>query len=335
VLTLTLALLAAAPSAPAVRPTAAAWGPYLLVADGTGAVRAWKKRDLTFDVAFTKRLNGDGLLAIAASGGGLWGFDGARAFAWDEAGGQWDAVKSKPPREPCTAFAVVDGAPVGTCGASVHRFTDGQSWEAPPYDDQLSGRGFGDSPRALASHGTQLAIGTGFGEWGGYLWLLDVATGKWSKYYDELGNAVGIAWTPKGWAVAWSMSHILASTRTRLHGPDAVPTKEGKTLEGRYLRALAFDEGTSTLFGLEQQQLVRISDALKLEPLQSIGAVKYGFEPLAVGVSSGVAAFLALGGGRFLVVPEDGAPRVVGGKKVTVLEARGAPDAGPPGGTPR
>lgn len=334
-LLLTLALLAAAPHAPTVRPTAASWGTHLLVADGTGEVRAWKSADLAFDAAFTKRLNGDGLVALVASGGALWGFDGTRAFTWDDAGGQWDLVKSKPPKAPCTAFAVVDGAPVGTCGAGVHRFTDGHFWDAPPFEDQVKGRGFGDAPRALASHGTQLAIGTGFGEWGGHLWLLDVATGRWSKFYDALGNAVGLAWTPKGWAVAWSMSHFDATTRARLHGPDAAPTKEGERLRGRYLRALAFDEAAGALFGLEQQQLVRLSDALKLEPVQPIGAVKYGPEPNAVGVSSGIAAFLALGGGRFLVVPEDGAPRVVGGKQETVLEAPRPPatDAGRPGRT--
>lgn len=328
---LALVLLAVSAAPADVRPTAAAWNDRLLVAYGSGEVRAWTAKDLAFDAAFTKKLNGDGLLAVAATADALWGFDGTRAFRWDDAGAQWDLVKSKPPPAPCSAFAVVDGAPVGTCGPGVHRFSDGTYWDAPAFADQVKGRGFGEFPRALASHGTQLAIGTGFGEWGGHLWVLDVATGKWGKHYDALGNAVGLAWTPKGWAVAWSMSHFDATTHVRLHGPDGAPLKEGERLRGRYLRALAADDA-GAVFGLEQQQLVRVTDALALAPVQSIGTVKYGPERNAVGVSPGVAAFLALGGGRFLVVPEAGEPRVVGGGKVSVLAAptldAGTRDAG-------
>lgn len=312
-----------------VRPTAAAHGAHLLVADGQGTVRAWTAKDLAFDAALTKRLNGDGLLAIAADGETLWGFDGSRAFTWDDAGQQWDqAASKKPPRATCTAFAVVGGAPVATCGPGVFRFTDGASWDAPGFKDQLSGRGFGEAPSAIASQGTQLAIGAGFGEWGGYFWLLDTATGVWRKHYDSLAYPTGMTWTGSAWAVAWSMSHFDASTRVRLHAADGGVSKEGARVRGRYLRALAWDAGTKSLLGLEQQDLVRIDEKLAFTKLQAIGQVPYGAERLAVGVSSGIGAFVPLGGGRFLVAPVSGDPLVVGGGRVTPLRAPG-PDAGP------
>jgi hypothetical protein len=322
-----LALLVVAQSQ--ARPTAASWAEHLLIADGDGTVSAFSSKDLTFDATLTKKLNGDGLLAIARSGDVLWGFDGARAFTWDDAGARWDLVKSKPPPKPCSAFAVVGGAPVGTCGPGVHRFTDGKYWDAPEFKGQISGRGFGDFPQAIASHGTQLAIGTGFGEWGGHLFVLDVSTGKWVMHTDTLGNGVGIAWTGEGWAVAWSMSHMMAHTRVRLHGPDGKPLREGAMLRDKYLRKLAWDDEAHALFGLEQNDLVCIDDKLELTKVQDVGKVKYGPEPNAVGVSPGIAELLALGGGRFLVVPLTGDALVVGAGKVTPLRAP-AVDAGVP-----
>ena len=310
-------------------PTAASWGERLLIADGDGTVRAWNTTGLTFDAAFTRKLNGDGLLALVRSGEVLWGFDGTRVFTWDDAGARWDLVKGKPPPSTCSAFAVVDGKPVGTCGPGVHRFTDGRYWDAPAFKDQVSGKGFGDAPHAIASHGTQLAIGTGFGEWGGHLWVLDVATGAWGKHYDSLGNAVGLAWTGEAWAVAWSMSHMMASTQLRLHRPDGKPLKEGGRIRDRYLRKLVFDPESQSLFGLEQNDLVRIDDQLKFVKVQDIGKVKYGPEAHAVGVSPGIADLVALGGGRFLVLPISGEALVVGEGKVTPLRAP-VLDAGPP-----
>jgi hypothetical protein len=322
-LLVTLAALAAVP------PSGLAFGPHYLVADGDGTVRAWTTKELRFDAAFTKKLNGDGLLGIALDDGTLWGFDGTRAFTWDGVSARWDLVPSKPPPKPCTHFAVVADAPVGLCGPGVHRFTDGRYFEGPEFKDQVSGRGFGDHPH-VAAHGSVLAIGTGFGEWGGHLWLLDVSDGSWRKHYDSLGNAVGVTWTGSAWVVAWSMSHMMAHTRARLHGADARPTTQGKELRDRYLRALAWDDEAKALFGLEQNELVRFDASLAFKKVQSIAPVKYGPERDAVGVSSGISAFVAVGSGKFLVVPESGEPVVVGGGKSERLRAPavGAGDAG-------
>lgn len=123
-----LALVLFAQSGP-ISPTGATLGVHLLIADGDGTVRAWTGKDLKLDEALTRKLNGDGLLAIAREKETLWGFDGTRVFTWDDASAQWDLVPSKPPKTKCQAFAVVDGKPVGLCGPGVHRFTDGKYGE--------------------------------------------------------------------------------------------------------------------------------------------------------------------------------------------------------------
>jgi hypothetical protein len=323
-LAITLSVLAAVP------PSGLLFGSRLLVADGDGTVRAWSATDLQFDAAFTKKLNGDGLLGIASNGDDtLWGFDGTRAFTWDANSEQWQLVPSKPPPTPCSHFTVVANAPVGLCGAGVHRFTDGRYFEGPEFNDQVRGRGFGEHPR-LAARGSVLAIGTGFGEWGGHLWLLDVSDGSWRKHFDSLGNVTGVVWTGEAWAVAWSMSHLMATTRMRLHGPDARPTQEGKEVPDRYVRALAWDDEAKVLFGLEQNDLVRFDRALVFKKVHSLARVTYGLERHAVGVSSGIATFVATSQGQFLVVPETGDPLVVrGGKSERLRRPAAGRDAGP------
>lgn len=313
--TLLVSLLAAGP----LRPSAAAWGERVIVADGDGTLSAFTLNDLRFDAAFSRQLQGDGLLAVARDGDVLWGFDGRRVFTWDDAGARWDLVKAKGPPAECRAFAVVARAPVCVTGTAVYRFTTGTVFEAPPFDGQVRGRGFGDAPHAVAAAGNQLAIGTGFGEWGGFLWLLDLETGAWSSYPDTLGNAVGIAWTGDAWAVAWSMSHFDATTRVRLHGRDAKPLKESARLRGKYLRTLAWDAEQQTLVGLEQQALVKVTPGLVLERLQPIGKVTYGPERNAVGVSPGIAQLTALGRGRYLIVPLQGPALVASGGKTVAL----------------
>ncbi len=317
--------LAAVLTLAAIKPTAAVDVDHLYVADGDGTVRAWNRSTFEFDAPRTKQLNGDGLLAIVRDGETLWGFDGTRVFTWDPHGALWTQVKSKAPPNPCSAFAVVGGKPVGTCGPGVHRFTDGKYWDAPEFKDEIRGRGFGESPHAIASSGSVLAIGTGFGEWGGHLWLLDVSTGAWSKFYDPLGNAVGIAKTDKGWLVAWSMSHLMAHTRVRLHGADAKELATEKEFKDRYLRSLTRDG--EVVLGLEQHELVKITSKLEFEALRSITPVSYGPERNAVGVSPGIGAFLAIGGERYLLAPISGAPLVIG-KGPTVSLTAPVSDAG-------
>lgn len=321
--TLLASLLAAGP----IRPSAATWGERIIVADADGTLSAFTLSDLRYDAAFSKQLNGDGLLAVVRDGDVLWGFDGRRVFTWDDAGARWDLVKAKGPPSECLAFAVVAHAPVCLTGTAVYRFTTGTVFEAPAFDGQVKGRGFAEPPQAIAAEGTQLAIGTGFGEWGGFFFLLDVETGAWSSFPDSLGNAVGIAWTGEAWAVAWSMSHFDATTQLRLHGRDAKPLKSSARVRGKYLRKLAWDAEQQALVGLEQQTLVKVTPALAFERLQPIGKVAYGPEPHAIGVSPGIAQLTALGKGRYLIVPLQGPALVAsGGKTVTLTPPRG--DAG-------
>jgi hypothetical protein len=298
----------------AFKPTAVVSGGHLLVADGAGAVRSWSAKDLAPEAQL-----GGSMSAIASDGSALWGTDGKHAFRWSEPEKAWKQLTGKPAPAGCNAFAVVRGAPVATCGPGVFRFTDGKYWDAPEFHDQIKGRGFGESPQAIAAHDAQLAIGTGFGEWGGYLWLLDTTKGEWTKFYDALAYVNGVAWNGQSWAIAWSMSHMSASTQVRLHSIDAKVALEDKEVRGKYLRAIAVEPSSHAMFAIEQNELVRVDEKLALSKVQDIGTVKYESERMAVGVASGVAAFLAIGDGRWLVVPVSGQPLVVGGGKSAVL----------------
>ncbi len=296
-------------------PSAALLGDQLVVADGNGSLKAWKK-DLSFDAELSKKLNAQPLVAVARDGDTVWGFDGKATFTWSLEHSDWNEVKARAPAAPCLAFAVVESKPVCVQARGIHRFSDGKFWEAPKYDHQIKGQGFG-MPKAVVVHGSQVAIGNGFGEWGGFLWLLDLKTDQWSKFYDELGNANGIAWTPDGWAVAWAMSHMMATAQPRLHDVDGKPRKESARLHDKYLRAVAWDG--KALYGLEQDEIVKFKPDLTFTKVQKV-KIAYGPEANAVGVSSGIAVMQALDGGRFLIVPTSGAPVVADGSKVTVLK---------------
>lgn len=315
-----ISLLSVTPQPAALRPTAVTWGGHLLIADGKGGVHAWNAGDLSFDDGFSKQLAGERVIAIAAGNTTLWGFDGTRALQWEARGAlsRWVALQAKPPPGRCNAFAVVREDPVCVCGPGVFRFPDARYWAVPLVAPELARRGFGELPLSLAVHEAQLALGTGLGEWGGTLWLLDVTTGNWKWHSDALGNPVGVASTSSGWAVAWSMSHFLTTTRVRLHRADATPLEEGPVLEGRYLRALSAD-GQGQLLGVEQQELVHVTETLTIEAMQSVGQVAYGLERHAAGVSSGIAAFVTLVGTRALIVSDGGEGRVVGAGKSKIL----------------
>ncbi len=286
----------------------ARWGDTLVVADGSGAVRAYRG-DGQAQVALTSALGATPLFGVAADGATLFGFDLHSAFSWS--GERWQPLKPKA-ELPCRAFSVVQGQPVAVCGPNVFRFSDGRSFKGPEFHDQIRGRGFGASV-SLASHDALLAIGTGFGEWGGYLWVLDLSTGKWNRFYDALGYPVGVTWADAGWAVAWSMSHMMASTRVRLHRAKGQILREGPSVDDHYLRAISYAPDSKSLFALEQNDLVRVVDeTLLFEKVQSVAPMAYGREPLAVGVSSGIAGFVSLGNGRFAVLSTTGDLLVVG-----------------------
>ncbi len=298
-------------------PTAALWHERVVIADGTGVVRAWKL-DATVDKPLTHALAATPIIAIVRAGEVLWGFTTARPVTWSEERSTWVDTATKVAPAPCLAFAVVDGAPVGLCGPGVFRFTDGRSWPAPKPDVPITDTGFG-VPRAVASRGATLAIGTGYGEWGGTLWTLDLATGRWAHHFDELACVTGLSWGTEGLLVTWSMSHFSASTRVRLHRADASVVREGSRLDGKYLRAIAAEGDWVT--ALEQNTLVRVKPDLTFSPIGARLALPYGAEPLAVGVSSGIAVMLPVPGHRVLVVSAAGQGVLAGAGAVTPLKA--------------
>jgi hypothetical protein len=277
----------------AATPTAVEWKGTLVATDGK-TVKAWSMPKLEPVNAFASKLP---IEAVARDERSLWAFSSGATFRWSGTG--WDAMPTHGAKGPCLAYAVVDGAPVGLCGTLVHRFSDGATWPGPKFADQIRGEGFGGL-HVVASHGSQLAIGTGFGEWGGYLWLLDLKTGTWSHFYDELHYVNGLAWNGKGWTVAWSMSHFDASTQVREHRPDATVLRAGPDFDKTYLRTLA--SSPTGVIGVEEQRVVRVTAKLELEAMRDLtGEVLYGPESHAVGVASGITALIPSGDDPVLV----------------------------------
>lgn len=281
---LCLALLALAAA-----PTAVEWKGTLVATDGK-VVKAWTMPKLTPVTTFDSKRPID---AIARDERSLWAFSNGATFRWS--GTAWDAMTTRAAKGPCLAYAVVDGAPIGLCGMLVHRFSDGTTWPGPKFADQMRGEGFAGL-HVVASHGTQLALGTGFGEWGGYLWLLDLKTGRWAHFYDAYHSVNGLAWNGKGWTVAWAMNPLV-STLVREHRLDASAEREGPDINGHDLRALMSND--TGIAGVEKQRVVLVTPTLEIENGRDLEGLSSPQAP--TGVSFGISALIPNGSDPVLV----------------------------------
>ena len=283
------------------------------MADGKCGLHVWRVADenpsrLVRDDELAVKLNAKPFVGVAASEEILFGFDERSAWQWSPRG--WTSLGTAQAPSRCRAFAVVQNQPFAVCGNGVFSFGTGQYFEPPRnpiFIDSVDDR-LGDNV-VLAAHDNLVPVGTGFGEWGGFFFVLNTSTGRWSKTQDEVSNAVWVVWWQNQWAVAWSMSHLgFAHTRIRLHATDALPAKEGQQLDSMYVRALAVDARTHSLWAVEQESLTQVDEKmLSLDSRQeSVVAVPYGAERLAVGVSSGVAGFISIGQSQLVVMSNEG-----------------------------
>ncbi|WP_232293447.1 hypothetical protein [Stigmatella aurantiaca] len=292
-------------------------GEHIVHLSREGTVHAWRVGDLGADPEYARALASQRLLLLATGGGQLWGTDLARIYRWSEKERAWAAVGTLPARkEPAIDLAVVGDRPVVVYTSSVVEARTGKVHPLSKLKDAFA-KGF----RALAVHasGTHVWVGTGYGEWGGCLFGLDLKRGQWVQSKDSLHYVTGIASDGEGnlW-VSWSMSHFMANTLLRVHRPDATVARAYPEFKSKYIQTVAWDDARKVLYGIEQNSLVRFEEGKPVE-LVSLGELPYAQEPNAIGVAPGVTRLESLGSGRLLLVHESRAPIVyTEGKLVTL-----------------
>lgn len=290
-------------------PSVVVYGEHILRLSRDGKVHAWRTTDLRADAEYARALAGRGMALFASGNGELWATDLSRIYRWSPETRVWEPGAELPPLgETVLELVVAEGRPVVVYVSHVADLRTGKVYPVP----KLGGALQTNVLRALAVQaiGSRVWIGTGYGEWGGHLVGLDLTTGQWVQYADVYHDVTGIAGDGEGnvW-VSWSMSHMFAHARLRLHRPDATVAREYPKLESHYVQTIAWDEARRTLYGVDLLDLVRFEEGKPVK-LTSLGALSYGEERNAVGVAPGITRLEVLGPERLLIVHETEAPIV-------------------------
>jgi hypothetical protein len=298
-------------------PSVAVLGEHIVYLPQEGKVRVWRAGDLGADPEYARALASPPLRLLATGGGQLWGTDLARVYRWSAEAREWTSVGAFPARkEAVLDLAVVGDRPVAVYTSSIVELRTGKVHPLSKLKNACA-RGF----RALAVHatGTHVWVGTGYGEWGGCLFGLDLERGHWVQFKDSFHYVTGITGDGQGhlW-VSWSMSHFGANALLRVHRTDATVELEHPELKSNYIQTIAWDEGSKVLYGIEQNRLVRFEKGQPVE-LVSLGQLPYANEPNAIGVSPGMTRLEVLGPGRLLLVHERLAPTVYTDGKLMTL----------------
>lgn len=298
-------------------PSVVVYGEHIVHLSQEGKVHAWRTKDLGVDPEYARALASQPLRLLATGKGQLWGTDLARLFRWSEDSRTWKPEASLPESpEDAIDLAVVGDRPVVVYTKHV---VEARTGKVHPLS-KLKKAAF-PVMRALAvqATATHVWVGTGYGEWGGALYGLELTSGRWVQSSDSLHYVTGIAEDGRGrlW-VSWAMSHFDARSALRVHRPDATVERAFPALKSKYLQTIAWDDARQVLHGVEQRSLVRLEDGEPVEVL-SLGELAYAREANAIGVAPGITRMEALGPQRFLLVHESGAPRVYADGKVVAL----------------
>ena len=240
----------------------------------------------------------DGLKYLTSDGTTLWGLTGSALHRYDPVAPAWEKVADVAEGgEEVEALTVVDGVPLVVFPSQVRSPTEGRTFEVP----ELDGRGPAIGLRVLAlgrATGPRLWIGTGYGEWGGHLVVLDRRTGEWAQFHDPLHYVTGITQRRPG-----------GVDRELVHGPfrrrDADPRSPSRRR----------DPGRISRTGVEILSTYRIQSARwnlvwnrdrcpRLDPegrpveLAGLKGPLYEREAMAIGVAPGILALILSGRGR-------------------------------------
>lgn len=322
----------------------------LIHLDEAGRIRVWRVQDGGFDAATTAEFFREDLTLLASDGSQLWALGASKVYRWSSRDRSWKrAADFDQKRHPVKGFAVVDGAPLLVLTTGVINPVTKRTY-AIPEDARFAlmkmesqiwiGPGEDGSRRlthpewyipvsrfplplsytvAVLGTDSKLWIGTSQGEWGGSLYRLDPRTGSWISDSDCGGYVTGI--TKAGTnevLVSWSMNHMgLAHTRICRHRPGAEPLKFPE-LDSKYYQTVAFNPFDNTLYGVEQADVVTISDGAPTKIAELEGPI-FGKEPLALGVAPGIGRLLPFAPGALIVVPKVGMPWLLSDGKLTRL----------------
>lgn len=295
--------ISATKAEPNIYVDAVLYGDKLISITDQGNVVSWNIKLVSFDSKLSASMSSISVDYIGTSGSSLWCISRNEVFKWDESNNSWisffklDDKEVKP-----IEIAVIEDTPYIIFPQKVEKIISQkkkQSFKVPNLKGQLKINYLRLLDMAVFDHG--IWFGTGQGEWGGHLVHLDIDSGKWTSYYDGLHYATGIAPVDsKSSFVSWSMSHFMASTLIRVHGANAKPRHSFNELDSQYFQKIAFDNRTKTLYGVEQNQLVKIENGTPIV-LADLGEARYDAEPNAIGVSPGVLTIIPNANGVVIV----------------------------------
>jgi hypothetical protein len=313
----------------------------LIHLDEAGNLRVWRLDDGNFDAAATARFSRNDLFRLASDGRQLWALGSSKVFRWSTEEGGWKSLaRFDPKRNPVKGFAVAGGVPLLVLQAGtvmnpvtgrVYSTSDDDQFELMKMESEVAigpdvdgserktsperympfqrfGSPLADAVAVLGTK-TRLWIGISRGEWGGALYALNPANGTWVDHGDATGYVTGMTEDGSGdLLVSWSMDHMGdAGTRILRHGGDAEPYGQIPDADSKYYQTVAFNPFDDTLYGVEQGDVVAISDGGHTKIAGLDGPV-FGRERMAVGVAPGIGGLLPIGPRALVVVPKQGLP---------------------------
>lgn len=154
------------------------------------------------------------------------------------------------------------------------------------------------SLQAIYINKNKLWLGTGFGEWGGHLLVLDIDNGQWIQAYNPffyinsiIGENDGTIW------IAWAMSHFIENSKII---PITNQDKKAAFLKDSYLQVISYNKYDGRIYGIDRNYLVRYNNGI-LEQVADLGEMRYVRNKYAVGVLPAIDDLLIVDKDVFLI----------------------------------
>jgi hypothetical protein len=308
---------------------------WLLCLREDGRMLSWTAKTGTLDAEPPVGATPEPARRLADDGAGLWSVSRSALWSWSDGAHAWTrAADFDAHGEDPQGLVLVGGTPLVVLGSRVLAPTEGREYSAPG----KRGKPRETRPlRVLALHAgaSTLWIGTGYGEWGGELLGLDIATGQWVDHGDDLHYVTGIVQAAADQlTVSWAMSHMWhCDSLLRIHALDGGVRSAALEREDTYVQGLAWSRFDQALYAIDTGALVSIRDG-QITKLGDLDGPIYGPERKAVGVAPGIVAVLPSSEKSVFIVPGSGAPwRWQAGELARLpLEASAADSVQPSGG---